>query len=242
MVKETYNSDRSLPSAISTLRHVMKRMSMTESPHVMEAFVLAVRSFTEKEYAAQGDSTRSVNYLTYNVLLGIYVLQLSALISRVHRIPPRLASTAIPNEAARTSYLIALDKAVQEYASSRTEGMDEAFSQEVLTEFKEIEDGTQCMCEFTPHTMTEARHGSGSISMGHGLNVFRPVQLGSWRFAVGYPAAHRLNTKSEITTLKRAVRPRTGADLLVIWEQLQVIIPRYKLWQDGYISWGRQAG
>ncbi|KAJ7824345.1 hypothetical protein B0H13DRAFT_2375516 [Mycena leptocephala] len=112
---------------------------MTKSPHVMYAFVLATRSFTQKEYAAQGDSTRScayncikvpdglrsqlvacmqepfglAQYLTYNVLLGIYVLQLSALISRVHRIPPRLASTATPNEAARTSYLIALDKAVQ---------------------------------------------------------------------------------------------------------------------------------
>ncbi|KAJ7865936.1 hypothetical protein B0H13DRAFT_2352746 [Mycena leptocephala] len=107
MVKETYKSDRRLPSAISTLRHVIKHMSTTKSPHVMDAFVLAVRSFTQKEYAAQGDSTCSVlfgvaQYLTYNDLLGIYVLQLSALISRMHRIPPRLASTATPNQAERT--------------------------------------------------------------------------------------------------------------------------------------------
>ncbi|KAJ7841451.1 hypothetical protein B0H13DRAFT_1910284 [Mycena leptocephala] len=115
MVKETYKFDHSLPTAMSTLRHVIKRISMTKSPHVMDAFVLAIRSFTQKEYAAQGDSTRS------GFLLGWHLRQYQM----------RL----------RTSYLIALDKAVQEYASSRTEGMDEAFSQEVLTVFKEIEDG-----------------------------------------------------------------------------------------------------
>ncbi|KAJ6542294.1 hypothetical protein DFH09DRAFT_1368098 [Mycena vulgaris] len=173
MMKESYKSERSLPSAISTLRHVIKRMSMTESPHVMEAFVLAVRSFNQKEYVAQGDSTRSSSYnsitvpdslhgqlvacmeelfglaqhLSSDILLGIYVLQLSALISRVHRIPPRLASTAVPKEAERTSYLIALDKAVQEYASSRTEGVDEAFSLEVLAVFKEIEAGGVSMAQ-----------------------------------------------------------------------------------------------
>ncbi|KAJ7144293.1 hypothetical protein C8R44DRAFT_759719 [Mycena epipterygia] len=173
MMKESYKSERSLPSAISTLRHVIKRMSMTESPHAMEAFVLAVRSFTQKEYAAQGDSTRSSSYnsitvpdslrgqlvacmeelfalaqhLPSNILLGIYVLQLSALISRVHRIPPRLASTAVPNEAERTSYLIALDNAVQEYASSRTEGVDEASSLEVLAVLKEIEAGGVSMAQ-----------------------------------------------------------------------------------------------
>ncbi|KAJ7816396.1 hypothetical protein B0H13DRAFT_2136761 [Mycena leptocephala] len=144
MVKETYKSERSLPSAISTLRHVIKRMSMTESPHVMQAFVLAVRSFTEKAYAAQGDSTRSgvlrgqalglAQHLSSNVLLGIYD-------------PPRLASTAVPNEAERTSYLVALDTAVQEYASSRTEGVDEAFSREVLAVFKEIEAGGVSMAQ-----------------------------------------------------------------------------------------------
>ncbi|KAF7328333.1 hypothetical protein MVEN_02548700 [Mycena venus] len=170
MMKESYKSERSLPSAISTLRHVIKRISCTESPHAMEAFVLAVRSFTQKEYAAQGDSTRYncitvpdslrgqlvacmeelfglAQHLSSKILLGIYVLRLSALTSRVHRIPPRLASTAVPNEAERTCYLIELDKAVQEYASSRTEEMDEAFSQEVLTVFKEIEAGGVSMAQ-----------------------------------------------------------------------------------------------
>ncbi|KAJ6534855.1 hypothetical protein B0H19DRAFT_435387 [Mycena capillaripes] len=173
MMKETYKSDRTLPSAISTLRHVVKRMSMTESAHVVEAFVLAVRSFTQKEYAAQGDSTRSSSYnyiivpdslrgqlvacmeelfilaqhISSNILLGVYVLQLSALISRVHRIPPRLASTTVPKATERTAYLIALDKAVQEYASSRTEGVEEAFSLEVLAVFKEIEAGGVSMAQ-----------------------------------------------------------------------------------------------
>ncbi|KAJ7268212.1 hypothetical protein B0H12DRAFT_1097516 [Mycena haematopus] len=174
MIKESYKSESSLPSSISTMRHVIKRMSMTESPHVMAAFVLAVRSFNQKEYAAQGDSTRSSRYncitipdslrgqllafmeelfglaqhLSSNALLGIYVLQLSALTSCVHRIPPRLASTAVPNEAERTAYLVALDKAVQEYASSRTtEGLDESFSREVLAVFKEIEAGGVSMAQ-----------------------------------------------------------------------------------------------
>ncbi|KAJ7849186.1 hypothetical protein B0H13DRAFT_2089285 [Mycena leptocephala] len=173
MVKETPKSERRLPSAISTLRHVIKRISMTDSPHVMEAFVLAVRSFTETEYAAQGDSTRSGLYncikvpdslrgqlvacmeellglaqqLSSNVLLGIYVLQLLALVSHVHRTPPRLASTAVPNETERTSYLVALDKAVQEYASSRLEEVDEGFSREVLAVLKEIESGGVSMAQ-----------------------------------------------------------------------------------------------
>jgi hypothetical protein len=34
IVKETYKSDRSLPSAMSTLRHVIKRISMRESPNL----------------------------------------------------------------------------------------------------------------------------------------------------------------------------------------------------------------
>ncbi|KAJ7849179.1 hypothetical protein B0H13DRAFT_2403160 [Mycena leptocephala] len=159
---------------IDTAACYQTRMSMTESPHVIQAFVLAVRSFTEKEYAARGDSTRSglyncikvpdslrgqhpvlacmeelfglAQHLSSNVLLGIYVLQLSALVSHVHRIPPRLVSTAVPNEAERTSYLVALDKAVQEYASS-TEGVDEAFSREVLAVFKEIEAGGVSMAQ-----------------------------------------------------------------------------------------------
>ncbi|KAF8191928.1 hypothetical protein K438DRAFT_1830263 [Mycena galopus ATCC 62051] len=172
MMKESHKSERSLPSAISTLRHVIKRMPMTQSPHVIEAFVLAVRSFTQKEYAAQGDGTRKsyncifvpdslrgqlvacmeelfglAQHLSSHILLGVYALQLSALISRAHRIPPRLASTSVPNEAERTSYLIALDNAVQEYASSRTEGVDEAFSLEVLAVFKEIEAGGVSMAQ-----------------------------------------------------------------------------------------------
>ncbi|KAJ7682916.1 hypothetical protein B0H17DRAFT_1205522 [Mycena rosella] len=174
MIKESYKSESTLPSAISMLRHVIKRMAMTESPQVMEAFVLAVGSFNQKEYAAQGDSTRTSSYkyitvpdslrgqlvacmeelfslaqnLSSNILLGIYVLQLSALVSHVHRISPRLASTAVPSEAERTVYLVALDKAVQEYASSRTgDSADAAFSQEVVEVLKKIEAGGVSMAQ-----------------------------------------------------------------------------------------------
>jgi hypothetical protein len=78
-------------------------------------------------------------HLSSNILLGIHVLQFLALMSHVHRIPPRLTSTMLPSEVERTAYLIALDKAVQEFAATQTEGVDEAFSQEVLAMLKEIE-------------------------------------------------------------------------------------------------------
>ncbi len=94
-----------------------------------------------------GELFSLAQHLSSNVLLGIYVLRLSALISRAHKIPPRLASTAVPNEAERTCYLVELDKAVQDYASSRTEGVDEAFSLEVLALFKEIEVGGVSMAQ-----------------------------------------------------------------------------------------------
>jgi hypothetical protein len=63
MLKESYKHTTGLPSAISTLRHLIRRMAMTESLHVKEAFVLALLSFNQKEYAAQGDgSTRASKY------------------------------------------------------------------------------------------------------------------------------------------------------------------------------------
>ncbi|KAJ7887708.1 hypothetical protein B0H13DRAFT_2342305 [Mycena leptocephala] len=56
-----------------------------------------------------------------------------------------------------------------------------------------------------------ARHGSGPISVGYGLNVFRPVRFGEWRFCSRASSCASPKHKSEITTLKRA--HSTGADI-----------------------------
>ncbi|KAJ7642271.1 hypothetical protein FB45DRAFT_902138 [Roridomyces roridus] len=166
MLKEQYKSASSLPNAIASLRHITKRMHDTEDARVLEAFLLALRSFTQKEYALPSDSARGTGYnvikvpdslrgqllacveelyllaqhLSSNALLSMHVLELSALVSRAHHIPARLASTCVPSSEERTVYLQALDRAVQEYtAAGMDAGEQVEFRRVVLGVFDEIE-------------------------------------------------------------------------------------------------------